>query len=179
MSDAQVWTALDDSILVPEERRLVVFGTLSSTWAAELKADDRGGRCYELALAWVAHHLEALDAKALRTLNIKLVHGSIQGFDFPRIGHAWVEYSDPDSGKRRVQEVGWQMNLAVGRWNRYANPTRSRQYSPRQAVDRVLDSDHSGPWHSRPFGIEDCPHGGTPGRCEHGCSPSTLMEDGK
>lgn len=40
---------------------------------------DRLGRCYELSGRYIVDHP-----------GCRLVHGSIQGFGYPRINHAWV-----------------------------------------------------------------------------------------
>jgi hypothetical protein len=50
---------------------------------ADLSHRQRLGRCYELS-----------GTIALHNPHVMLVHGSIQGFNFPRIAHAWVELPD-------------------------------------------------------------------------------------
>ena len=49
-----------------------------------MKFEDRLRRCYELAGKGILHAPEGST----------LVHGTIEGFGNPRIGHAWVELPD-------------------------------------------------------------------------------------
>lgn len=105
--------------------------------SADLAFDDRLGYCYELAGRYV-----------LSNPGSRLVHGSIQGFGHPRIGHAWAidadnEVFEPTSGK-------W---YPPDEFEEGFNPEVARVYDDTEARVEMLKAQHWGPWHDEPYGL--------------------------
>ena len=133
----------------------------------------RAGRCYEMATLWAWEHQLRLTNAQLNRASIQVVHGSIQGGPHPRMGHAWVTFRT--HGIRFAHDVGYLQVMSEATWTRWANARTAVSYSPQTVLQLAYDSGHYGPWHARPFGIEDCPHGEEPDACEHGCTADTLI----
>ena len=126
--------------------------------------DDRSGGCYELSWQWMLEHSKHLTSAALASLSPQLVHGSIQGGNLPRIGHAWVELNYPGVG-RIVQEVVYCVWMPRDDFYAWTSSRVSRRYDAHISMVMAGRTGHYGPWHPRPFGLDDCPHGHQP----HGC----------
>jgi hypothetical protein len=82
---------------------------------------QRLGRCYELS-----------GLIALHNPHVTLVHGSIQGFNYPRIAHAWVELPDGSVWEPVTNKV-WHHSIFDGFYRaevtvRYRGPCFSRTY---------------------------------------------------
>lgn len=89
----------------------------------------RLGRCYELAGGYALDHDDAV-----------LVHGSIQGFDNPRIGHGWVE-----RGGEIYEPITNKMwHPAV--FDALYNPVVDHRYTSDQLRLNIVRSRHWGPW---------------------------------
>lgn len=101
--------------------------------------EERLSRCYELAARFVQ-----------RDPNAVLVHGSIQGFGNPRIGHAWVELSD---GRRYDPVLDDYFDAAVH--EAFFNVEEYERYSHDEVMKNLLGHGHWGPWHDEPYGLED------------------------
>jgi hypothetical protein len=93
----------------------------------------RLGRCYELAGRFASNNEGAI-----------LVHGSIEGFGKPRIGHAWVEVDgqvwEPASGKM------WDPKV----FDMFFSPEEEFRYDHEGVLVMSLRSSHWGPW-DEPF----------------------------
>ena len=99
----------------------------------------RLGHCYALALKTVR-----------RIPDASLVHGSIQHGEYPRNPHAWVELPD-----KRVYDPVLNHVFTPRAWTMFANPHVARRYTAEQAVALSVRERHWGPWHARPYGLED------------------------
>jgi mRNA-degrading endonuclease RelE of RelBE toxin-antitoxin system len=111
---------------------------------AELAFKDRLGKCYELAGRYATNNRGAV-----------LVHGSIQGFDHPRIGHAWVidpdgEVFEPTSG------LHWDPQV----FESFYRPKEIERYDEAEARVLMFQSGHWGPWHQTPYGLGNILGGG-------------------
>lgn len=91
---------------------------------------DRIGRCYELAGRYVMEHHSA-----------KLVHGSIQGFDNPRIGHAWVILP---SGE--WYDTILDLALPESAFIDYFNAEVDATFSMIELAENSVRTGHWGPW---------------------------------
>lgn len=89
----------------------------------------RLGHCYELAGRFATNNQEAT-----------LVHGSIEGFGNPRIGHAWAEIDgkvwEPASGRI------WDRVVFDGLFN----PKEDFRYDNEGVLVMSLRHGHWGPW---------------------------------
>ena len=97
------------------------------------KKNPRLGMCYELSA-------KVLMEPEMR--NSRVVHGSIQGFDFPRIGHAWVLLPndmvfDPVTELKVVKEVYYA----------YHNAIDEKIYDYDALIEHLLEFGTYGPWH--------------------------------
>jgi|GEM_PF-2928502 len=97
---------------------------------ADLTHRQRLGRCYELS-----------GLIALHNPHVTLVHGSIQGFNFPRIAHAWVELPDGSVWEPVTNKV-WHHSIFDG----FYRPQVTIKYD-HQAICRLCARyEHWGPW---------------------------------
>lgn len=96
--------------------------------------EQRVGRCYELSgrTAVFEHAGEAV-----------LVHGTIQGLGFPRIGHAWIELDDGLTVHDPV--TGWTVNADW--YYEFAAADAEVRYRYSEAAAMVTEHEHWGPWH--------------------------------
>ncbi len=101
---------------------------LLEQWRLASTFKDRLGSCYQLAGQAV------VDDKG------DLIHGSIQGEDNPRIGHAWV-----DTGEGIYAPV-IDKDLPYDFWIRFAKPIEEVRYTKTEAMIQMLRSKHWGPW---------------------------------
>lgn len=90
--------------------------------------NTRLGRCYELSYKATAP-------------GTTLVHGSIQGFDFPRIDHAWVVLADGTVWEPASNEV-WD----AGVFRSFFRAVVGTEYTFADALHNALESGHYGPW---------------------------------
>lgn len=93
---------------------------------------DRLGECYPNAFQYALHNPGST-----------LIHGSIQGFGNPRIGHAWVvdadgEVFEPTQGKHFESEQIW---------NAFAKAEIYHRYDKTEFATQALITKHYGPWH--------------------------------
>ena len=105
-------------------------GRFGSNDDGEGEFKDRLGRCYELAGKYVGMHPGST-----------LVHGSIQGFGNPRIGHAWVKLSngsvwEPITNSVFPKEV----------FDSFFNAQELVSYSRSDVADKTEGFGHWGPW---------------------------------
>lgn len=91
---------------------------------------DRVGRCYELSGRYVMDHRDC-----------KLVHGSIQGFDNPRIDHAWVILP---SGEH--YDTILDLALPESAFIDYFNAEVDATYSMIELAENSVRTGHWGPW---------------------------------
>lgn len=91
----------------------------------------RLGRCYELA-----------GRRAGFTAGAILVHGSIQGFGHPRIGHAWVVLP---SGV--VWEPILDQEIDADVFREFFSPEVEVTYEREEVLVLMLREMHWGPWH--------------------------------
>lgn len=90
------------------------------------------GRCYELSGKQV---INSGDPGA------HLVHGTIQGFGEPPIGHAWVELSDGS-----VWEPAGATVYPGEVFAALFNPVEHARHSAHEASVKMLVTGHFGPW---------------------------------
>ena len=114
----------DDSLLAVEAR--------SRRRRSSSGLESRLGRCYELSGGFVSG-----DTSGTATL----VHGSIQGFDNPRINHAWVELSDG-----QVYDAVLQKKFPKMIHDALFNPEIHHRYDHEQVLIMMLRFKHWGPW---------------------------------
>lgn len=101
--------------------------------------DDHLGRCYELSGRRVAFGPD--DSMISGYRNATLVHGTIQGFNNPAIGHAWVE--EPDGS---VWEPATDTVYPADAFKALFKPVVHHRYSTREARMMMLEHEHYGPW---------------------------------
>ena len=102
----------------------------------------RLGRCYELAGRYVMDLRRG--RRPVPQGDVVLVHGSIQGFGNPRIGHAWV-----DLGSKIYEPITdeeWDAYLFSQMFN--AIPEASYPWDELSTMLAVYQ--HWGPWHHEP-----------------------------
>lgn len=92
---------------------------------------QRLGRCYELA-----------GEIALHNSTVELVHGSIQGFGAPRIGHAWVVLGDESVWEPATNRV-W----GPAAFQAFYNAKVEKRYDQRAFLELMVTHEHWGPWH--------------------------------
>ncbi len=92
--------------------------------------ETRLGHCYVLA----GRH-------AVEQPGSILVHGTIQGGDNPRTGHAWVEKPDGT-----VWEPITQWELPADAFERLFNAEAERRYTATEICVLSLRYEHWGPW---------------------------------
>lgn len=97
---------------------------------------DRLGRCYELAGRFVVTDFANPAARGS-----KLVHGSIQGFGNPRIGHAWVIMPD---GTRYDPVADEEFDPEVH--ESYFNAIEDNVYDADEVRVWTVKTGHWGPW---------------------------------
>lgn len=185
MPDIQ--TILPSGKLPESARRLVAFIDEGQLKRYPELIQPETGRCYETSFIWVLAHQTHLPERAAIALDIKLVHGSIQGADQPRIGHAWVTFRGQD--RRYAYEPSIGVILPEKDWRTWADARAYVTYPAASIPKLGGQHQHYGPWHAVPFGLDDCPHGKKPidipddgwdytaGTCPHGCTDSTLKDD--
>lgn len=106
--------------------------TIIEAYEDPTKDTNRLGRCYEIAGRFASHHD-----------GVTLVHGSIQGFNNPRIDHAWVELPDgsvwePASGHE------WDRTVFDGIFR----PQEKMRFNHMDTLVNSLKAGHWGPWDS-------------------------------
>ena len=92
--------------------------------------ETRLGRCYVLA-----------GRRAMEKPGSVLVHGTIQGGDNPRTGHAWVELPGGT-----VWEPITQWELPADAFERLFNAKAERRYAATEICVLSLRYEHWGPW---------------------------------
>jgi hypothetical protein len=114
-------------------------GAFGNTRAFRSRASysQRLGRCYELAGNAV------LDEK-----DWKLVHGSIQGFGNPRLGHAWALTDDG-----RVYEAVFDEFWPAKAFANFFSPIEDAVYDFDAMATNMLTTSHWGPWSEERSGI--------------------------
>jgi uncharacterized protein YdaT len=98
------------------------------------KSDDdisnRLGRCYELSGKYTSDHAGST-----------LVHGSIQGFGHPRIGHAWVVTKSGD-----IWEPATNQTYPEPVFDAIFHPQIDKTYSQSEALEQMVQHETYGPW---------------------------------
>lgn len=111
------------------------YGTEEVAGASRRTEAERAGRCYELA--GYALLLGTAPAEAI------LVHGSIEGFGQPRIGHAWLQVAE-DGIWEPMQGKLWHPLI----WAAIAHPVVEVAYTKRELAEMVSETENWGPWRS-------------------------------
>lgn len=95
--------------------------------------DKKGGNCYEVAARVL------VDRKLPQGV---LVHGSVWHPKTGRHGHAWVEMGDVvfDFANNKSAVMRKEKYYSLGRVQ------NTKKYTRKQAVDKMLDTEHFGPW---------------------------------
>lgn len=93
---------------------------------------DRLGQCYALAGRYIIDHYGS---------DLALVHGTIQGFGAPPLDHAWVRFPDG-----RVWEPATNTIYSPGDFQVLFNPQEVQTYSGKEAMSKMVDTGHFGPW---------------------------------
>lgn len=93
--------------------------------------EDRLGQCYPLSGRYV-----------MENENTVLVHGTIQGGDNPRIGHAWVIEESGD-----WYDLVTELRLPEDAFIRIFNPVVERRYTRDETFHMLATNKHWGPWH--------------------------------
>jgi Family of unknown function (DUF5872) len=96
--------------------------------------EGRLGRCYELAGRRAA--FESRDP------DLYLVHGTIENFGLPAIGHAWVEHSDGTVYEPATNQI-WPKLAFEG----FFNPDPEVKYHKNKVNKIISKEGHWGPWH--------------------------------
>lgn len=91
---------------------------------------QRLGKCYELAGHFVS-----------RNHDCTLVHGSIQGFDNPRIKHAWVELPDG-----RIYEAVAGKVIDAVMYDVFFNPIEDQRYDYMATLRATCQHGYWGAW---------------------------------
>ena len=91
----------------------------------------RLSRCYELAGRFASHNE-----------GCKLVHGSIQGGNHPRIKHAWVELPNGDIWEP-IGNQPWSKDA----FERLYNAIPEKEFDTERTNVNILRNKHWGPWH--------------------------------
>ena len=110
--------------------------TQTKTWAdpsGHIPFRKRLGQCYVLAGTFASHHPDVI-----------LVHGSIQGFEHPRIDHAWVQLPNGD-----IWEPGQGQIWPEPVFTAFFNSTVHATYTHLQTISQTLTHRHWGPWHDQ------------------------------
>lgn len=94
--------------------------------------DKRLARCFELATKAAAYG--APDGSTL-------VNGSIQGFDNPRISHAWVELPDGTVWEPITRDI-----IDPRIWKAVYRPVEDVRYSRDEVFQNMAAFAHYGPW---------------------------------
>jgi len=97
---------------------------------ASIPHKERLGRCYELA-GNLAHH----------NPDVFLVHGTIQGLRFPRMGHAWVILPDGQVWEPTSNQV-WKRDIFQG----FFRPQVNKKYDYQAMLRECIRHEHWGPW---------------------------------
>lgn len=111
------------------------YGTEEVGGESARTSEERAGRCYSLAGYALAMGTAPDDAI--------LVHGSIEGFGNPRIGHAWLQIAE-DTIWEPMQARLWPM-LA---WSAIASPVVDEAYTQDEVRRMIEFSGTWGPWGS-------------------------------
>ena len=91
--------------------------------------NKRLGRCYEIAGRYASEHPNSI-----------LIHGSIEGMGFPRIGHAWVSVG-PDIFEPATGHI--MTKAEFGKW---ASPQIDDAYPYPDVLEKIVSSKNWGPW---------------------------------
>lgn len=110
------------------------FGTEEVAGRSARTEAERAGRCYELA--GYALLLGTAPAEAV------LVHGSIEGFGNPRIGHAWLVLPDMTTVWEPMQGRFWDARV----WAAIAHPAVEASFTKLELAERTSETEHWGPW---------------------------------
>lgn len=98
---------------------------------------NRLGRCYELSGRYILNN-----ADVGRHYGDKLVHGSIQGGNNPRIGHAWVVTNNGKTVYEPATNKEWDADI----FNHYFNAVPAKEYNFIDAMREMASNGHWGPW---------------------------------
>lgn len=106
-----------------------------------------GGDCYEVALGVLLDFGSGSDAVLCHGVPLG-TGGEAKGL---RFGHAWVEVGDMviDRSNGHDVEMPRVLYYAIGN----IEPERVRRYNWREAAERALSTEHSGPWHHDPDAV--------------------------
>jgi mRNA interferase RelE/StbE len=99
---------------------------------------ERLGRCYELAGREVM----------MDRSGIILVHGSIEGFGNPRIGHAWVIRPGGT-----VYDPVLDQEFEPEHHRDFFDAREHVRYTSHEARVEMVRHEHWGPWHDAPYGL--------------------------
>lgn len=91
---------------------------------------QRLGRCYELAGQIV-----------LQNKGVSLIHGSIQGFNCPRMPHAWVEFQNGAIWEPSTNRI-WTESAFAG----FFNPRITEKYAHHSALEHFIRHENYGAW---------------------------------
>lgn len=96
----------------------------------------RLGQCYKLSYQYVyrLYHDGIEDG-------VRLVHGSIEGFGNPRIGHAWVVV--PEGIWEPASNEVWDPVV----WEAMFDPIEIISFTPLETLVQAMRFRHYGPWH--------------------------------
>lgn len=92
--------------------------------------EERLGRCYELAGRY-----------ASQNPNSELVHGTIQGAGNPPLDHAWVNLPTGDVYEP-ISDQEWDKVA----FDAFFNPVEKVTYDHMNTLDKMIDTEHWGPW---------------------------------
>lgn len=92
--------------------------------------ESRLGRCYELSGKYVMDHS-----------GTTLIHGSIQGFGHPRIGHAWAVTKSGD-----IWEPATNQTYPKPVFDAIFNPEVDSTYTHSEALKQMVQHETYGPW---------------------------------
>lgn len=110
--------------------------------SAELVVDVTGGTGRGVGIETRLGHCYALAGRrAMEKPGSVLVHGSIQGGDNPRTGHAWVEKPDGTAWEPITQ---WE--LPADAFERLFSAEVERRYTATEICMLSLRYEHWGPW---------------------------------
>lgn len=115
-----------------------------STKKRKTPLERRLGRCYELSAQYVLDHPDTV-----------LVHGSIQGNGHPRIGHAWVTWSehvtlgDLDIEVATIHDPVTEMTMPAEAWLFLHNGIADDTYTIDELRELIVETRHWGPFTGR------------------------------
>lgn len=113
---------------------MLYYDTEEVAGVARRTERQRAGRCYELA----GYALLLGSAPSDATL----IHGSIEGFGLPRIGHAWLLLNADGDVWEPMQARVWPGRI----WQAMAQPEVHGTYDRDELAAAALEHGHWGPW---------------------------------